>query len=483
MKLKQLSWIALSILLSLFYLAVELPLLDSLPIILTDESWYANTAYNWIQGQGLINTNTGWRGGDQLFLWTIFNGAFFKLLGTSLYIGRLASVLLGLVSLWGLIASLKKLAVSKYGVVLTSSLWIFSNVFYILFRRLRPESLLISLSIWALYFLICHLQSKRRMPIFISSLFIGLSVLSHPNGVIMIIIVGLFLLLEEGRWKNILVYSSGLLLMAVFFVLGWQLLKDVSFLSFIQEMLHDKRTSVSGNPLTTFIINCRDIIPAYTLGLKRAYMLCAELGILVYGLFYYKSKPLTAKLSLLGLLYFFTAFLLLNPFFRAGFGVIIIFSFLVFATLCDTLYKPLILLYFANTLAGDIFLVKKDYRNTSFETLSHTLAAIVPKNSIVLTHIQFWFPFKDSQNYNSNTNWSTTPYKDVSEFAQKSHIDYVVITDEFAKEISPTTGKKQDLYAGGFGAYYTKALKIAQKGTLIKTIPAQGYGVIQVWKL
>lgn len=483
MKLKHLSWIALAILLSLLYFAVELPLLDRLPIILTDESWYANTAYNWIQGHGLVNTNTGWRGGDQLFLWTMFSGAFFKFFGTSLYIGRLASVFLGLLSLWGFIVCLKKMTVTKRVVALTSSLWIFSNVFYILFRRLRPESLLIALSIWGLYFLIAHWQNKQKKPLFFASLLIGLSLLAHPNGIIMILVVGLMVLIEKDRWKNILVYSSGLLLMAVFFVVGWQLLKDVSFLSFVQEMLHNKRTSVSGNPLITFYTNIMSVFPGYTLGLKRAYMLFAELGILVYGILYYKHKPLTAKLSLLGLLYFFAAFLILNPFFRAGFGVILIFSFLAFATLFDTLYKPLIILYFANTLAGDIFLVKKDYRNTSFETLSHTLAAIVPKNSIVLTHIQFWFPLKDSQNYNSNTNWSITPYKDLIDCAQTSHIDYAVITDEFAKEISPTTGKKQDLYAGGFGDYYEKAQKIAKKGTLIKSIPTQGYGVIQVWKL
>lgn len=483
MKLKHLSWIPLAILLSLFYLAVELPLLDRLPIILTDEAWYANTAYNWIQGHGLINTNTGWRGGDQLFLTTLLNGTFFKLLGTSLYTGRLVSVFLGLISLWGFIACLKKMTVPKSIVALTSSLWIFSNVFYILFRRLRPESLLIALSIWALYFLIDHWQTKQKKTLFFTALLIGLSLLSHPNGIIMILVVGLIVLIEEGRWKNILVYSSGLFFIGIVFIIGWQSLKDVSIFSFLQEMLHNKRTSVAGNPLITFITNCRVIIPSYTLGFKRAYMLFAELGILVYGLFYYKNKPLSAKISLLGLLYFFAAFLILNPFFRAGFGVILIFSFLVFAILFDTLYKPLILLYFANTLAGDIFLVKKDYRNSSFETLSHTLSEIVPKNSIVLTHIQFWFPLKDCQNYNSNTNWSTTPYKDLIECAQKSHIDYAVITDEFAKEISPTTGKKQDLYAGGFGAYYEKVQKIAHKGTLIKSIDTQGYGVIQVWKL
>jgi len=138
---------------------------------MVDESWYANTAHNFSIGKGIINTNPGGRGGDEAFLYTLIMGIFFNVFGTSLFVGRLVSVLGGLIGLIGFILILKKNNIDRLYILLGSFVFIFSNVFYIIFRAIRPEGWVVTFVIWGVYFIIQSLDGKE-VKILITSMLI-----------------------------------------------------------------------------------------------------------------------------------------------------------------------------------------------------------------------------------------------------------------------------------------------------------------------
>lgn len=95
------------LLLFVIFFLLQLPLIDTSPSIMVDESWYSNTAWNFSIGNGFTNTVPGSHGGDDLFLFTFLLGVAFKLFGTSLITARTVSVIGGLVGLIGFFQVLK----------------------------------------------------------------------------------------------------------------------------------------------------------------------------------------------------------------------------------------------------------------------------------------------------------------------------------------------------------------------------------------
>lgn len=85
------------------YLYLQLPFLTRLTRVWVDEPWYASTSYNFARGEGLIETAVGSGAGEVLFLYPLLLGTFFKVFGTTLFTGRLFSVLAGLLALLGFI--------------------------------------------------------------------------------------------------------------------------------------------------------------------------------------------------------------------------------------------------------------------------------------------------------------------------------------------------------------------------------------------
>ncbi|NJK93855.1 MAG: hypothetical protein HC905_02040 [Bacteroidales bacterium] len=71
------KFLTTSILLILVYFLLQLLFINSVPDIMVDEPWYANTAYNFSQGNGLVNTCPGTQGGDTFVIYTFLLGIFF----------------------------------------------------------------------------------------------------------------------------------------------------------------------------------------------------------------------------------------------------------------------------------------------------------------------------------------------------------------------------------------------------------------------
>ncbi len=321
----------------LLYFVFQLYLLDQAPDIMEDEPWYANTAYNFSQANWFTNTNTGHQGGDLFILYTFILGISIKLFGCTLFVTRMVSVVAGIIALWGLYSILQKIKVSRQVLVITLLMFVFSNVTYVVFRTARPESWILALGIWSIYFLLEFHRSQQTKSIIWASVFASLAFLTHPNGIFFLITSGIYLLFYSFKERNIsnMLYFSliALAIIVIHFTVVF-LNPNISLENLISDLrdrnsFTDKKYTILENVFSFFLI--------YTLGIKRIYILIFEIGILIIGLLYCKKEDRLKYIPLFGLIILILSFTLLSPYSARHFGEIILFSILSFAMLTITI--------------------------------------------------------------------------------------------------------------------------------------------------
>lgn len=493
---KSLSRKYLFIFIILVYVIFQSVFLTKISGVWVDEPWYANTAYNFSQGNGLINTVPGSGAGVGLFLYTLILSLFFKLFGTSILVARFVSVIAGLFAIIGLLKVLKQLEINQDKIVfLVSLLFIFSNVYYIVFRTVRPESFIVSIVIWALYFLIKAYNSSSKINYFLAGLLSSAIFLVHPHGAFYIFIFGIFCLVISINRKKIipvLYYSCGVLF--IFLILAYHIyfIRGENIIEFFSPWM--TRTSVNGSStVSNFINNISVFFNQYTLGIKRLYILIFEIGILITGLFFWKKNKKIFIFSLFGVSYFILALLSLSVFATRHFGEVIIFSLIVFALILNyfknnkkvlMLFVTIGSFYLLNNFTGDLYLIYKDHNRTSYSIIEKKIDGIIPDNTKVLTLMNFWFPLKNNDNYNSYTRWEKKDYKNLDDFIDSGDAEYVVISDYLTKNVTATSGRIDLSNKNKNNRYYNLVYSYAEnQGILLETIKTNGYGNIEIWKI
>jgi len=493
--------LAVVFVLSLVYLLFQVPLLDRVPAIAVDEPWYGNTAYNLATGRGLINTNVGAMGGDRFFLYPLVVASAFKVLGASLWLGRLVSVLLGLVALWGWILVCRRLDIRGWLLVITAGLFISSSVSFILFRRLRPEALVITLSVWTVLFFIEAWESVRATPALGCALLGGASAMAHPNGVILPALVAIALVaraLYRRCGKPLLGYAIGGTGILVVFSMGLGLFKNQSLLQFAEALSRSNRLSLAdGNVFSAFWSNLTTFVPSYALGFKRGFILVFEVGILILGVLRYRRDQLAALIGGVGLLWFVLGLALLTPFFGWAFCVVVICSLAVTGRILrsEPLYvgfmRPatilwmLTLLYAVNSLAGDVYAFRLHAINTPYSRIARTLDSAVVDAAPVVTHLELWFAFQRNPIYTQYTRWFSTSYTGLDDLLDSGDVRYAVLSASLARGVSSTTGEHKALPGETEKArrFYELVHSYARMhGRRIATIHTRGYGDIEIWE-
>jgi hypothetical protein len=465
--------------------------MTSVPDIMEDEPWYANTAYNFSQGKWFINTNVGHYGGDFFVFYTFLLGIGIKLFGCSLFVSRMVSVIGGLITLWGLKSILTILKTSIRTNIFVLSIFIFSNVTYVVFRTTRPDSWIIAFGIWSIFYLVKYHESKKARNIIYAALFSSLAFLVHPNGVLFGINLGVYFLINAIRERKIkhLIYFgiiSLIIIMLYFFIIFS--IPGFSFKNFIIQVSSRNSLSNSDYSIRDNIINFFTI---YTLGIKRLYILIFELCILLLGLYLSTKGSLLRYFSAFGLINLILSILLFSPYDYRHFGEIITFSFLSFALIIENSKQKKVqmfliafgLVYLINNLAGDLYIIYKKYHNTPYSEIENKLSGIIPDNSTVITSLHYWYPLKSMQFYCEYTFWETKPYKDLDDLLQSNSIDYVIFTDAFFNEKTGTSGRKEDIPAS-IKIFYHNVVQFAQDyGQLTYSIPTVGFDTIKVYKI
>jgi hypothetical protein len=251
-----------------------------------------------------------------------------------------------------------------------------------------------------------------------------------------------------------------------------------------------------GGVLTAFATNVTTFVPAYSLGLKRLYILLFEVGILLVGLVRYRRDRLAGLLSLIGLLWLAAGFALFTPLFRWAVGVPLFFSLAVtgrllsvgFAAFSPTMSRilwVLALLYGANNLVGDAYVFKHNFGNTPYARLTETLDATIPDGVPVYTDMQFWFAFQRNEVYTRFTRSFANPYGGKSKLLNSGHVRYVVLSAALSRGLSPITGQTDYIHGnnGRDDQLYQQAYKeVLAHYRRITLLPTKGYGEVEIWQ-
>jgi len=485
------KYVSIHVLLILIYLLVQLFFLTNVPDIMEDEPWYANTAFNFTQGNWFENTNVGRGGGDYFVIYTFLLAIVIKLFGCSLFVTRMASVIAGLISLWGIISILKQLKTSKFTNILVLLMFIFSNVSYVVFRTTRPEGWILAFGIWSIYYLIKYHESKEVKNIIVASLLSSLSFLVHPNGVLFIINSGIYLLINAFRDKRIshLLYFSlsTLTIITVYFIFAF-LMPTFSLKEFISQVSTRNSFSDTGFGIHDNISN---FISIYALGIKRLYILIFEFGILVWGLFLSKKGSILRYIAIFGLLNLILSLSFFSHYSSRHFGEIIIFSLLSFALIIENIqHKKLELIvivigivYLMNNLAGDGYIIYKKFRNTPYSEIESQISKLIPDNSTVLTSLHFWYPLKNTQFYSEYVDWDSKPYNNLEELLQSNSVDYVILTNALLEGKTGTSGREEKISASLKEFFDMTSNYIDKHGHVIESINTIGYDTLKVYKI
>lgn len=463
---------------------------NNVPDIMVDEPWYGNTAYNFSKGNGIVNTSPGSQGGDIFIIYTVLLGSFYKLFGCTLLVTRTFSIISGVFALIGLIEVLKLLRIKLSVIALVSGLFIFSNVFYIIFRSGRPDGLIVTFGIWSVYFVIKHYFSGKMKDLLLSSVMGCLAAGVHPHGFLFLAATGIFFIfisIERKKLKPLWNFT---------WITGIVMLIQMGLVySIIGERINDvlwqfKERNTFGNNqsiLQNLLIFLRD----YTLGIKRLYILIFEVGIILLALVYFKKESVPFRSLVTSAIFiFFFSIIIFNPYPMRHFGEFAIFSLMILALMLNsatktpkqTLYVASIL-YFLNIVAGDLYIIIHKARNESYDLISKEIDKAVPDKTVAVSMLEFWFPLKENTNYNQYTRWHKTPYNNVDELIASDNIQYAVISDYMISGVTGTSGRQKPVKPKD--QYFFKKITevINRKGVLEKELPTKNYGLIQIWKI
>lgn len=440
------------LIMAFFFFCFQLYKLDTYTIPVIDEAWYGNTAYNISQGLGPINTAAGSRGGDELYLFTYYLSLFFSWFGTTLWAGRLSSVVLGIISLLIWTMTCKRLHISSKWTLISGVILSQTNIWYILFRRIRPEAFLITLSLLAVYFMITHVykaahNTDQHIPYaFGSGLILFLGFTAHPNGFLGVGLGGLFYafyFLKTKKLAPLVYYSIGTCTGLFLFFISWTYLKEVPFTQFITESLLGSGR-VSASLYHTFYTNTLTFIKEYSLGLKRGFILLFEVGIPVLGLTYYKKNNTIFILSVSGLAYLVIGLLILTPYFRWAVSPLIFFSLLICTLIMSeskTMKRylvPLLLLYTLNNVAGNVYQLRTHANTPSFHELSARIKPYIQHSDTIAGSLELWWIYPSATFIRSKSEYGpNTPIeKTLNNLPSLS----IISVSGFFNKVSPTTG-------------------------------------------
>jgi hypothetical protein len=472
----------------------QLFLLDKYPRVLLDEPWYANTLYNLATEYQLKNNLFGSGGGDLLFLYPLLGAIWTKIVGFSFFKLRLFSVFIECGALFLFLKCLTKLtrgvtAESAYYMLFAGALFILNNNFFILFRRIRPEGLSLLFLVAALYYYISWIQdSKKSLLLFGSGVMIMLGFMSHPNVIIYGVLLGIFILYDQVKTKqlySILYYMAGCLGTFLVFIGLFSLFSDQNYISlFFQPGVTNR--AVGG--LSNLVQNMVKFSVFYSMGIKRLYVFLFEIIVLIIPFFYFTKRRDLIRLASLSLIGLFFSFSMLSPFFRTHFCYTVLFSCLIYMGIVTDLkwkrYSKWVLfcgiVYLLNNAMGNGFVLYQNRHNDSVFQIKEKIEKITEfdlTNKIITGPAYFWFFSPD--------NYSVTRYSELTDDYFEKRIDFypdiVVEAPIFLSDISPTTGQSNK------GLWYPKDYSFSQNnlnliGYTKHSIVTNGYDTIYIWE-
>jgi len=388
------------------FLLVEIPILTDGRPIMADEAWYSNPAYNFSQGNGLINTNVG-SGGNLNFIFPVIQGILFTIFGYSIFMARFASVLAGLFSILVLFKLLKHLKVPNRAIIFSLFALIAIPVYHSVFRYARPESWAILFVLLSLFFFIKHMQNPSNIHILLTGFFCGLGFLTHPFTLSISFAMGLILIYQFLMKKKILPLVAFSIPLIVFYAIFH--LNSIYLIGYTKPYRGFRRINTLDTHYWDRIgLNLKVIFNSYIMDKNVIYFIPMIL-LLLLGLFLKKNNRLAFQSSLLGCLVFGISL----AFFSSGgfemiFYYVFIFSILNIAFLVNAITGKSILVafsaYFTLMLLANIYYDMKKYEPVN-SLLERKLQTIIPEKATVMGPTEFWMFVPKTQFKSTGFRW------------------------------------------------------------------------------
>ncbi len=449
--------------------------LDYIPLLVVDEPFYIQTAYNLHSGVGLVGN-----GGSLFFLYPALLSLWLAIFPTTLWMCRLFSVVLMGVALKGMDQLGKHVGFSTTTRLLVMSVCGAHTFFYLLFRRARPEALVIALTIWGLlYWFRLHRSPSYRKSIIAGALF-GLAAITHPYALAGLAAIGvesvIALYKKDVHYRYIALFWSILAAVgAVFFGILF-FINGLSPSEIVGTLSHSGRASTHFLDHFTYFSN------AYSMNGTRLPILLVELGLLGWGLVQIRSKQ-GHQLARLSVVYLMSALIVFSPFFRWGVGPILIGLLILWGLAWErgsVWIRVALVGYLLAQLAGNIWLISKHVNNTPYGEIEHFLSTKIPAHSTVLSRMELWLPMQKSLVIRQSLDWSRMAYPSPVLFATHVHISHIVTMD--VSDDSPTLGKVHRLSRGVYGDYFSFLSEQTHRlGPPLHSLHTRGYGTIRVW--
>lgn len=372
------------------FLINQLPFLTDVRPVMYDEAWYANTAYNFSQGDGFLNSVVGSRGNSNYLLPTL-TGIMFCIFGYSLFTIRLTAVLCGVMTLLLVHLCLKELKCSIQAEIAVLSFFVSVALYNTIFRFGRPECVAIMCLAGGVWFFLRYLKDNSWKNMLGLSFFTFTATIAHPYALLFFALTGMVLLYNtyrDRKWMNLAHLT--LLLFTAIAAIG-----SIAWASYVYNGAEENYVS------TRFSIsNVGQALPvyfkSYFLSKHTLYMVPILLVILVCC---WTKDSYVKPLALIALVYFaIFPFLFSTDLMMVGLGsdyVMLLGTLLLapfFDKLYNTQYKKVVLVawgLFCLTNLGMSYYynyaVKYEKCNT---VLQQELQTIIPEEAIVYTPLR-----------------------------------------------------------------------------------------------
>lgn len=372
------------------FLINQLPFLTDVRPVMYDEAWYANTAYNFSQGNGFLNSVVGSRGNSNYLLPTL-TGIMFWVCGYSLFTIRLTAVLCGVVTLVLVHLCLKELKSSKLAEIAVLMLFVSVAIYNTIFRFGRPECVSIMCMAGGVLFFLRYLKDNSWKNMLGLSFFTFTATIAHPYALLFSALAGTLLLYytyHGKKWINLA--HLILLLFTAIAAIG-----SIAWVSYVYNGAEENYVS------TRFSIsNVGQALPvyfkSYFLSKHTIYMLPI---LLVIGASCRSKDSYVKPLALIALVYFaIFPFLFSTDLAMVGLGgdYVMLLGTLLLAPCFDKLYVMRYKKIFGATFGLFClinlglsyyynYVVKYEKCNT---VLQQELQSIIPEDAIVYTSIR-----------------------------------------------------------------------------------------------
>lgn len=453
--------------------------LSGMPGILWDEAFYSDTAFEFSKYFHFTNKLGGFSG-QQFFLYPFLLGLFYKAFSVSIFIGRIVSFLLGLTSTILFYKIIKKSIAHHYWPFITTVGFIFLNTNIILFRIIRPETLVTFLFLVLIYFFL-YIQNKNRfLHWVILGTIISLITATHLIGLyasIGILLYSSIVSIQARSIRPLVGIILGGIPLGALFIFNL-IMQYGSLTQFFLEMGRSGKIS-SGIDFNLIWTNLSQLLFAsYSMGYKRLILVLIELATIILGLFSPNKKIKWLSLSMI--IYLILGFSTINLFLRPYFCILPITTLIILIMRLNkkpSFYiKSLILSYLGYHLLGSSYFFYLQCHSQPLPTTEIRKQLNRSKFPIIGTN-EMWF-------IDPNRKWiiNIVPSHDK---LLSSYGGYYMITSEYRLDNKSTTSGSKVIFS--HDGFHRLHQTIVNRGQLYghrvyhKHIPP--YGMVSVFEM